>query len=107
MSSGGYSGPEPSSGTSRCGSLEFTTTVSSVDPDVLPSLEVGTVGQLIIQPEGELRRIVVVLADGAILGTIVEEWAQLIECMAAGYGFVATVLSVGPPVKVRVQGEGN
>jgi len=101
MSSGGYDGPSASPGTTGCGRLTFTTVLASVDPATLGSLQADDAGKVVLQDTNPRR--IEVLVNGVVVGSIVDRWQELLECLSAGYDYDAIVKQVGPPLRVLVR----
>lgn len=102
MSSGGYDPPDAPSGTGGCGRLSFVTTVVSVQAAALASLTPGNVCQLVLAGTAPELRIEVRMPDGSLLGAVVDRWAELVQCLQAGYDYDAEVVTASPPVRVRI-----
>lgn len=102
MSSGGYGGPDPSPGTGGCGRLSFQTTVTSVQAGVLAGLAEGDVCAVVLHGTAPARQIRVLTPAGDVLGAIVDRWAELADCLEAGYDYTATLLTARPPVRAAI-----
>lgn len=89
----GVGGAAPGAGdlATSCPILAFRTPLNSVDPKVLPKLSVGD--ELWVDERGGV--VLAVTDDGEIAGSITsKELSHLLDCMAAGFGYVAIVESI-------------
>lgn len=75
-----------------CANLFVQTVLTSPNPSVIGTLQVGDVLDLKVMPPGSL---VAVTNSGAIAGSIVSaNLSQLIVCIQSGTQFIALVLSI-------------
>jgi hypothetical protein len=75
-----------------CTKLSFVTTLQQRPSS--PVLVIGETLELLRVPTGEAIAIAAVDDGGRIVGTIVEELADLLRCTASGVAFVARVVTV-------------
>jgi len=75
-----------------CAQIRFLTTLQQATS--APVHDVGDLLELLRIPSGELFVIGAVDDDGVIVGTVIEELADLLRCTASGFVFVAEVESV-------------
>jgi len=101
---GGYVPPQGSK--FDCETSQITTTVSSIDLDVLRKLSVGNVLGLEIS---ENKTLILLDGDGEILGCILHlNTIDLIECIENGNEYKAEIISIsGPACKVLIQSKIN
>jgi hypothetical protein len=102
VSSSGYSSPDSAPSPGACGRLTFLTTVNSVDAAVAAGVSGGDVLDVVLVGTAPTRR-VEVRTPFETLGSITQNWAQLVECLEGGWTYQAVVLNVGPPLRVRVE----
>lgn len=84
--------------------LTETTNLNSVDQTVLATLHVGDVLGVVYQA-GPPKRLVAQTQTSAIAGSITSpSMAQIIQCIAGGYGYDAIILSIrGAQCQIRIQ----
>lgn len=84
-----------------CATLSFLAPLMSPDPEVAPTIEVGTVCDIVL--EGTPRQLAVYTRDtGGLLGAITERWADLTRCIDAGYEYEAGVTAIDP-IRLRIR----
>lgn len=101
-SGGSGGGTGSGSGGVDCSQLIFETVVSSPDPAVLSSANVGEVCDIVLL-QNPPRIGVMTRPNGEILGGIGNRWEDLMACLGQGVQFVAEIRSVDSPVRVLVR----
>src|SRR6266567_2272428 len=103
-SGGGDYSPGPSPGPEiDCARLRFTAHLTSLSADVLSTVAVRDTTDVVLVDNDRFQAIEVwTRDDGAVLGAIVERWAELQHCLLAGMRFVADILTITSPVLVNV-----
>lgn len=101
-SGGGFLPPEPRS---PCAALTFATQLASPQRKVVQKLEVGD--DLEIQLVTEPAPAAAAYLEGALAGTIGGPRApRLVECLEAGFSFIATVTAIhGGRIDVTVSAQ--
>ena len=107
--SGGGSSPGGGTGerdpTFECSRLVERVQLSSPDPDVVSSLVVDDVLSVTLGDAGGVPIIQAITSTGEIAGSLVpQRMAQLVNCIRAGYSYIARVLSIeGGLVRVEIR----
>lgn len=101
---GGFGGPE----TPECATLRVIVTLSNPQPDVRAELEVGHELAVERREQAGYSQVVVLSADGRLAGVVIgNALAQLLECLEAGFSYVAEVRSIeGGAVELVVSPRG-
>ena len=86
---GGGSRPDPRRHELDCLTFSFETALELI-PDA-PMHESGTVLEVLREEVGHSVRIVAVDDDGEVVGVITSSYRTLLDCMEAGFAFVAVV----------------
>lgn len=87
-----------------CDKLQVETALQSPNPDVLATIRKDDELELQLKAVGN-RHAVLVLKGSDVAGSLVFASLQkLVECMQAGYQFVAQVLAIsGPSCRLRIR----
>lgn len=85
--------------------LTFSTSLASPEPDFAATAAAGTALTLRLVEDGPYEIVGVVDESDAVVGTIIDEVAQLLDCLKAGRRYSATVTDApqGGAVFVRIQ----
>jgi hypothetical protein len=87
-----------------CTRLRFGTYLTSVSAEVLATVNIRDVADVVLVSDRSFKAIEVwTRQDGSVLGAIVEQWSDLARCLRAGVPFVADILTVTPPVRIEVR----
>jgi hypothetical protein len=86
----------------KCDDLKFSTNLTSIDDEVLKSVEEGTWLDVKLSDD-PVRSIQAQTSEGGILGAIVDSVPELIRCLQGGTEFDAEIKSLeGGIVRVEV-----
>ncbi len=83
--------PEPS-GADECSTISFKAVLHSPQPDVIQTLVVGTILQLVAIDNKP--PVMAVTKDGKPVGGVIQNSHQLIRCMTNGSQFIAEVITI-------------
>jgi hypothetical protein len=106
---GGSGGGDYSPGTYNapsvdCQRLRFNTILASPDPDVVVTVAIQDTADVVLAGDVPHQAIEVwTRGEGAVLGAIVDEWADLQRCLRSGVRFVADIVTTTSPVRVAVR----
>lgn len=109
---GGSGGNDYSPGLGRgpevdCARLRFTAHPTSLSADVLSTVAAGDTTDVLLVDGPSFQAIEIwTRSDGAVLGAVVERWAELQHCLLTGMRFVADLVTVTSPVTVNVHPRG-
>jgi ABC-type enterobactin transport system permease subunit len=104
MSGNGYDPPDLSATPGfNCASLRFEAVLVDADRAAVATLAVGDIADVVlvgVAPSQSLR--VLRRPDGQLLGAVLENWAQLRDCLLQGTTYQAKFLRTDAPVRVEI-----
>jgi hypothetical protein len=105
MSGGGGGGGWPEETLRSCDDLEFETTLSSPQADVIGDLQQGDELDIALDTSDGVSKVVARDTGGQVAGTITSgEFAALLRCLQEDNTYVAEVINVsGGLVRVRIR----
>lgn len=82
----------PTAPANPCGRLSFQATVSSPKPNVISELSIGSVLDVLLNPQGQG---IVLEHNGQTVGSLIgSHVAQLVNCINSGFDYQATVVQL-------------